>query len=350
MQTTTQDAIKEKFKSLKTPAEQTAFMKELLGSSFDILLEAEVAERIGEKPNATEKIQSLKSKGMTTGGIRSYMKEIEGVNVSREKISLAMEEGLPKMQEWLTRPLAKVYPIVFLDAMRCHIRENGKTVLRCSYHAIGINMDGEKELLGIWIADTEGAKLWQRVLTEMKNRGTDDVLIFCIDGLKGFSKAIETVFPKAVVQQCINHLVRNSSKFVTGKNKEKFCADLKDVYNAPTEEAGRQALEEMKAKWPDFVPFLKRWEKEWVEVAPFFSYTQPVRRLIYTTNPIESLHSIFRRALNARGVLPNEEAVIFTLWSEQLTIMRKWTGKPLKDWGTIIAQLSITFPDRNLLD
>ncbi len=350
METLTREAIKQKLKECKTSEEQNAFMKDLFGPSFDLLLDAEVADRLGKQPSVTEKIQSLKNKGMTTGGIRAYIKETDGVHVSREKITAAMEEGLPKMQEWLTRPLAKIYPIVFLDAMRCHVRENGKTVLKCSYHAIGVNMDGEKELLGIWVADTEGAKFWLRVLTEIKNRGVEDVLIFCIDGLKGFSKAIDGVFSQAVVQQCINHLVRNSSKFVTGKSKEKFCADLKDVYNAPTEEAGRQALEEMKIKWPDFIPFLKRWEKEWTEVAPFFAYTQPVRRLIYTTNPIESLHSVFRRALNARGVLPNEEAVVFTLWNEQLVIMRKWAGKPIKEWGMIIAHLSIMFPDRALLD
>lgn len=332
METLTKEAIKEKISDLKTAEEKNAYMKDLFGPSFDLLLDTEIADRIGKQPTLTEKIQSLKSKGMTTGGIRAYIKETDDVNVSREKITMAMEEGLPKMQEWLTRPLAKIYPIVFLDAMRCHVRENGKTVLKCSYHAIGINMDGEKELLGIWVSDTEGAKFWQHVLTDIKNRNVEDVLIFCIDGLKGFSKAIDGVFPKAVVQQCVNHLVRNSSKFVVGKTKEKFCADLKDVYNAPTEDAGLQALQEMKAKWPNFIPFIKSWENKWVEVAPFFSYTQPVRRLIYTTNPIESMHSVFRRALDSRGVLPNEEAVIFTLWNEQLTLMRKWRGNPVKDW------------------
>jgi len=350
METSAREALKEKLKELKTPEEQSAFMKDLFGPSFDLLLDAQVAERVGKQPSVTEKIQSLKSKGMTTGGIRAYIKETDGVNVSREKITAAMEEGLPKMQEWLTRPLAKIYPIVFLDAMRCHVKENGKTVLRSSYHAIGINMDGEKELLGIWVMNTEGAKFWANALLDLKNRGVKDILICCVDGLKGFSKAIESVFPQTVVQQCINHLVRNSSKFVAGKNKEKFCGDLQDVYNAPTEEAGQQALTDMKAKWPDFVPFLSRWEKEWKEIASIFSYAEPVRRLVYTTNPIESLHSIFRRALNARGVLPNEEALIFTLWNEQLFIMRKWAGKPIKDWGMIIAHLAIQFPDRDLLE
>lgn len=350
METSQREKIQEKLRGLKTPEEQLAFMKELFGSSFDLLLDAEVTERIGKQPSVTEKIQSLKSKGMTTGGIRAYIKEADGVNVSRDKITAAMEEGLPKMQDWLIRPLAKIYPIVFLDAMYFNMRENGKSVKRCSHHAIGINRDGEKELLGIWICDTEGQKYWMQVLTDLKNRGVEEIVICCIDGLKGFSKGIETIFPKTVVQQCVNHLIRSSSKFVTGKNKEKFCNDLKDIYNAPTEEAGRLALEEMKSKWSDFQPFLRRWEKEWSEIAPFFNYTQPVRRLIYTTNPIESLHSVFRRALDARGVLPNEEAALFTLWSAQLSLMRKWRDKPLTDWGTIIAQLSIIFQDSELLD
>ena len=340
--------IQEKLKDLKSPEDQKGFLKELLGPSYELFVQnMESMPLTSKQADVKEKIQALKRKGMTTGGIRAYLKEAEGVELSREKISAASEEDIPRMHEWLTRPLSHTYPIVFLDGMHCSVKENGKTVTKCSYHALGINMDGEKELLGIWIADTEGAKFWGNVLLDLKNRGVEDILICCIDGLKGFSKAITDTFPKTTIQQCINHLVRGSSKYVTGKNKEKFCADLKEVYNSPTEEAGLVALEEMKKKWPDFEPFLRRWEKEWSELASFFSYPEPVRRLVYTTNPIESLHSEFRRV--TKGISPNEEGLRFRLWDASRDITKKWSNKPISDWGTIIAHLSRIFDDRDLL-
>lgn len=348
MESFTLTDIQEKLKDMKTVEDQKTFLKELLGPSFELVTRnLETVDSVAQQTDVREKIQALKRKGMTTGGIRAYLKEVEGVDVSRDKISAASEEDIPKMHDWLSRPLSRVYPIVFLDGMHCSVKENGKTVTKCSYHALGINTDGEKELLGIWIADTEGAKFWGHVLLDLKNRGVQDILICCIDGLKGFSKAITDIFPKTTIQQCINHLIRSSSKYVTGRNKEKFCNDIKDVYNAPTEEAGALALQEMKNKWPDFQPFLKRWEKEWAEIAPFFSYPEPVRRLVYTTNPIESLHSEFRRV--TKGISPNEESLRFRLWDASRDITRKWSGRPVNDWGMIIAHLSRIFDDRDLL-
>lgn len=334
---------------IKTAEEMSVFMKEHFSVDLGSMIEKEVGSRLALSKNGIEaKILALKTKGMTTGGIQQILKA-DGIDASRTQIGHAIEETLPQMHEWVTRPLARVYPIVFLDGMRCSVRESGKTVAKCSYHALGVNMDGEKELLGIWIADTEGAKFWMQVLTDLKNRGVEDILICCIDGLKGFSQAIKAVFPNATIQQCVNHMIRSTGHFVKGHRKEKFCGDLKEVYTAPTEEAGRVGLTDMMEKWPDFKPFLVRWEKEWSEIAPYFAYSAPVRRLIYTTNPIESLHSQFRREIKTVNIFTSDESLRHHLWLAQLDITKKWTGKPLKDWGEIIAQLSIMYPDRLVL-
>lgn len=338
------EALKEKLKELPSPEERRAYMRELLGPAFDLLIQEDIAT---PPADLNDKIKSLRRKGMTTGGIRAYLKENEGVNISREKIIAVPEEDMSKMTEWQNRSLSKIYPIVFLDGMHCSVKENGKTVTKCCYHALGINTDGEKELLGIWIHEKEGAKYWKLVLTDIKNRGVEDILICCVDGLRGFSDAITEVFSNTTVQQCINHLVRSSSKYVAGKKKEQFCNDLKEVYQARSEDGGLAALQEMKEKWPDFVPFLARWENEWNELAPFFGYPEPVRTLVYTTNPIESLHSEFRRVV--KGISANEDNLRFRLWDASRDITKKWEGNSIKDWGIIIAHLARLFPDRDLL-
>lgn len=339
----------ERVKNVKTPQEKSALVKDLLETDLDSLIQGVIAERLVDSgENIPEKILALKSKGMTSGGIQNYFKEMEGVEMSREQINRVMDRTRPEMEEWLKRPLARMYPIVFLDAMRFPVKDNGRTIKKCSYHMIGINTDGVKELLGIWIAETEGAKLWLAVLNELKSRGVEDILIACIDGLKGFPQAIEATYPNTTIQLCINHLTRSTSQYVRGKRKEEYYADLKEIYTAPTEEAGYAALQEMKKKWAEFAPFLERWEKEWGNLSAYFSYSPAVRRLIYTTNHVESLHSELRRVTNAVPVYPNDEYLKQTIWLAQRDITKKWVT-PVLEWGEIIAQLSIQYPDRVLL-
>ena len=337
---------REKVRNIKTPDEKNRLVQELLNADLDALFET--AESRSESTSLPDKILALKSKGMTTGGIQAYLKEADGVNVSRKQVSIAMDEILPQMNDWLTRPLSRMYPIVFLDGMRFPVKDSGKTVSKCSYHMIGINPDGVKELLGFWISDSEGAKFWNQVLADIRNRGVEDILIACIDGLKGFPQAIEAVYPHTTVQLCINHLTRSTSQYVRGKRKEEYYADLKKIYNAPTEEAGYAELQQMKKTWSDFAPFLERWEKEWPRLSAYFSYSPAVRRLIYTTNHVESLHSELRRVTKAVPVFPNDEYLRQTLWLAQRDITRKWIA-PISDWGEIVAQLSIQYPERVLL-
>ncbi len=296
------------------------------------------------------KIQSLKSRGLPPGEIEGHLKEVEGIEVSRRQVHQAMDQLIPDMQEWLNRPLERLYPIVFLDGMRVAVRDNGRTIKKCSYHMIGVNEDGQKELLGIWVADTEGAKFWSQVLTEVKNRGVEDILIACVDGLTGFPEAIEGVFPQTRVQLCINHLTRNTTKRIGGKNKERFYRDLKSIYTAPTEDAALDALQAVREKWGEngaqFETCLKVWEEKWPDLSVFFGFTNEVRRMIYTTNYVESLHSQLRRKTRSTSWFSSDEKLRLALYAAQRDITRKWKDSPIKHWGEIYAQLTNMYPDR----
>ncbi len=249
------------------------------------------------------------------------------------------------MREWQSRPLSSCYPMVYLDGMHFKVRDTGKIVSKVAYIALGINIYGQKELLGFWIGETEGAKFWMHVLNDLKSRGIDDILITCVDGLKGFPDAIKAIFPKSDVQVCVVHQIRHTVKFISSKDREKFCTGLKAVYMAMSEQAGLQAVEEMKQIWPQYAAYMDSWEKRWTDIAPFYEYPDPIRRMVYSTNLIESLNGQLRRVTKGTPLFPSDDSLLKLLWLAQTSITERWTF-PVRSWGEIVAQLTILFPDR----
>ena len=296
-----------------------------------------------------ERIVSMYAKGMTTGDINAHMAELYGVDVSKEMISHITDKVLPQVNEWQNRPLAAIYPVVYLDAVHFKVREGGKIVSKAAYVILGINIVGMKEILGIWIGENEGAKYWLGLLNEIKNRGVEDIFIACIDGLAGFSEAIRTVFPETDIQRCIVHMVRNTAKYVASKDKKQFCADLRSIYTAPSETAGMEALLSVQEKWPQYAVYLKSWETNWAELATFFAYPDAVRRIIYTTNAIEGLNRQFRKVTKTSVIFPHDAALLKLLWLAQRDITKKWT-MTTPNWGQIIAQFAVMFPERVPID
>jgi len=296
-----------------------------------------------------EKIIAMYAKGMTTTDINRYMEDIYGIDVSSTMVSSITDKVIPLIKEWQVRPLSGIYPFLYLDGLHFKVREGGKIVNKCAYIMLGINSSGMKEILGIWIGGSEGSKFWMQVLSEIKNRGVEDVFICCVDGLTGFPDAIRAIFPEAVVQQCIVHQIRNTVKFVSSKDRKKFCSDLRTIYTAPTEEAGLDALEEVKNKWKQYEIYLKRWEENWTELSPFFAYPEQIRRIIYTTNAIENLNRQFRKVTKTTTIFPHNESLLKLLWLAQRDISKRWT-MPIQRWGEIISQLVVLFPDRISID
>ncbi len=296
-----------------------------------------------------EKIVSMYAKGMTTRDIHGHMHDIYGVNISADMVSTITDKVMPLVKEWQVRPLSNVYPIVYLDAVHFKVRENGKIVSKASYIALGVNAEGFKEILGIWIGENEGAKFWLSVLNEIKGRGVNDILIACIDGLSGFSEAIKTVFPNTEIQRCIVHQIRNTVKYVSHKEKKAFCADLKKVYGAVNEEAGLSALKKMKKDWPQYNVCFESWERNWAELSTFFNYSEEIRRIIYTTNIIEGLNRQFRKVTKTTSIFPHNNSLLKLLWLAQEDISKKWK-MPIRDWGKIICQFAIMFPERMKLN
>lgn len=290
-------------------------------------------------------IVSLYAKGLTTRDIVNYLKSVHGIEMSQPSISAITDKVFPLVKEWQSRPLSSVYPVVYLDGLHFKVREAGKISSKVAYIVLGVNQYGQKEVLGIWISQSEGAKFWAQVLNDMKNRGVEDILIACVDGLKGFPEAITAIFPQSEVQVCITHQIRHTIKFVPHKDKERFCAELKTVYTAPTDEAGMQALVEMMERWPQYKSYLKSWENRWADLSPFFNYSEPIRRMIYTTNAIENLNRQFRKVTKTTNVFPHDDALLKLLWLAQADISQSWT-MPLRGWGEIMAQISVMFPDR----
>jgi len=296
--------------------------------------------------NATEAMAvSLYAKGMTTRDIATYLKNIHGIDMSQPSISAITDKVFPLVKEWQSRPLSSCYPVVYLDGMHFKVRDAGKIASKVAYIVLGINQYGQKEVIGIWISQTEGAKLWAQVLSDMKNRGVCDILITCVDGLKGFPEAIKAVFPQSEVQVCITHQIRHTIKFVPHKDKEKFCDDLKMIYSAPSEEMGMTRLKEVEDRWPQYRSYLKSWEQRWHDLSPFFGYPEPVRRMIYTTNLIENLNRQFRKVTKTTNVFPHDDALLKLLWLAQADITQGWTMS-VRNWGEIMAQLTVMFPDR----
>jgi transposase-like protein len=229
--------------------------------------------------------------------------------------------------------------------MHFKVRDAGKISSKVAYIALGINQMGQKEILGIWVSETEGSKFWMHVLNELKNRGIDDILIACVDGLKGFPEAIKAIFPHSSVQLCVVHQIRHTVMFISHKDREEFCADLKSVYLAPTEDAGLEALQQMQEKWGKYKIYLKAWEKKWSDLAHFFNYPREIRSLVYTTNIIENLNRQFRKVTKTTTTFPHDEALIKLLWLAQADISQKWIVAT-RNWAEILTQLNILFPDR----
>lgn len=292
-----------------------------------------------------EKIIALYARGLTTRDICAYLADTDGIALTQEKISATTDKILPLMREWQVRPLSPIYPILYLDGIHFKVRDSGKIVNRCAHVLLGINEEGYKELLGIWIGATEGSKFWMQVLTEVKNRGVEEVLLCCIDGLKGFSDAIKAIYPDAIIQQCIVHQIRHTVKFVSHKHRKNFCEDLKTIYTAPTEEAGRDALKEVKQAWPQYALSLNSWETKWPELSTFFQYPLQLRSIIYTNNAIENLNRQFRKVTKTSQVFPHDEALQKILWLAQHDISRQWTMS-VQNWGEILTQLAILFPEK----
>lgn len=292
-----------------------------------------------------ERIISMYAKGMTTGDINIHMGEIYGVNIDKSTISTITDKVLPLVKEWQDRPLSQMYPIVYLDAIHFKVRDNGKIVSKAAYIALGVNIEGMKEILGIWVGENEGAKFWLRILNEIRARGIEDILIICVDGLTGFSEAIKEVFPETKIQKCIVHQIRNTVKYVSYRDRKKFCADLKSIYTAPTETAGYEALQRVKKEWKQYAIYLNSWENNWSELSTFFVYSNEIRKVIYTTNAIEGLNRQFRKVTKTTSIFPHDESLSKLLWLVQKDITKKWT-MPIRDWGRIIGQFAIMFPER----
>jgi len=292
-----------------------------------------------------EKIISMYAKGMTTRDINSHLHDIYGIEASASMISQITDKVVPLITDWQNRALDEFYPFVFLDGIHFKVKDNGKIINKCSYTVLAINKYGKKELLGIWIGENEGAKFWLSVLNEIKNRGVEDILICSVDDLKGFSEAIHEIYPNVKIQKCVVHQIRNTVKYVSHKHRKEFCADLKTIYTAPSEEAGLNSLEQVKKNWPDYEIHLDRWIEKWDELSVFFNYPSEVRKIIYTTNAVESLHRQLRKSTKTTSVFPNDDSLKKLLWLSQKDITKKWMN-PIPNWGRIISQLAIIHPDR----
>ena len=295
-----------------------------------------------------DKIISLYSRGMTVREIQQHLTEMYGTEVSATLISTVTDAVLDEVKQWQSRPLDAVYPIVYLDCIHVKIRDTGAVRAKAAYLAIGINMNGEKEVLGLWIAQTEGAKFWLSVVTELKNRGVQDIFIACVDGLKGFPEAIETVYPLATVQLCIVHMVRNSLNFV-GWNKRKIvAADLRRIYTAATLDEAEQNLCTFERQWNEAYPSIAQsWRNNWSRITPFFDYPPEIRRIIYTTNAIESVNMSLRKVTKSRGSFPHDDAVMKLFYLALRNISQKWS-MPLRDWKPALNRFTIQFEDRCL--
>jgi putative transposase len=293
-----------------------------------------------------DKIISLYSRGLTTREIQGHLEEIYGVEVSPTLISIVTEAVAEEVKTWQNRPLDALYPIVYMDAIRVKARGNGHVVNKAVYLAIGINLDGAKEVLGMWVSENEGAKFWLQVVTELKNRGVQDIFIACVDGLKGFPEAIETVYPATQVQLCIVHMVRNSLRFVSWKQRKEVAADLKLIYQSATAEQAETELTAFEEKWDNTHPTISQsWRRNWTQVIPFFAYPADIRKVIYTTNAIESLNMSLRKVTKNRGSFPNDEAMLKLLYLALRNIAKKWT-LPIRDWKAAMNRFSILFEDR----
>jgi putative transposase len=292
-----------------------------------------------------DKIISMYARGMTTREIQGHLREIYGVEVSPTFISNVTDAVMEEVRAWQSRPLETIYPIVYLDALMVKMRDNGMVQNRAVYVAIGVKMDGNKEVLGLWTSANEGAKFWLQVLTEIRNRGVEDLFIVCVDGLKGFPEAIETVYPKAQVQLCIVHLVRASLNYVSWKQRKPVAADLRRIYTAATAEAAGQELEAFAAQWDATHPTISQiWRRNWARVIPFFAFPPEIRKVIYTTNAVESLNMTLRKIIKTRAAFPSEEAAMKLLYLALDNAAKNW--RFVQGWREALNRFQILWPDR----
>lgn len=292
-----------------------------------------------------EKILSLYAKGMTTTDIKEQIRELYDVEISAETVSNITSRIMPLVSEWQNRPLEKTYSFVFMDAIHYKVREDKQIVVKAAYVVLGVNMDGEKEVLGIWIGANESSKFWLAVLNDLKNRGVENVLIFCVDGLKGFKEAISAVYPFAKIQRCIVHQIRASVKYISYKDKKVFIADLKKIYGAVNEDAATAALLELQEKWGCKYPnAVSSWEENWDNLITFFAFPDFIRKIMYTTNVIESLNSQFRKVTKNKKIFPTDESLLKILYLATEKVSKRWTRK-YPDWDLVINQLKILFSE-----
>jgi putative transposase len=286
------------------------------------------------------------ARGMSVRDIQSCLLEMYQVDVSEGLISQATEGVMEEVKAWQNRPLDSVYPIVFLDCIVVKSREEGKVCNRSVYLALGVNMEGQKELLGMWIAQSEGAKFWLGVITELHNRGVKDIFIACVDGLKGFPEAIESVFPNTQIQLCIVHMIRNSVRYVNWKDRKQICGGLKTIYASTTEQQAEVALDAFGKKWDSKYPTISQmWRKNWERVIPFFDYPEDIRKVIYTTNAIESLNRSLRKIIKTKGAFPNDASILKIFYLALANIAKKWT-MPIHTWKAALSQFAIKFEGR----
>lgn len=292
------------------------------------------------------KIISMYAKGMSTSDIETHIRDIYGLDVSDSTVSRITDKILPEAKEWQQRPLESVYAVMFLDAIHYHVRSEGQIIKKAVYIAIGIDLSGKKDVLGMWVGENESAKFWANVLNNMRNRGVEDILIACTDNLSGFSQAIEAVFPQTDIQNCIIHQLRNSSRYVSYKDLKALMADLKCVYTAVDEEAAMNALDEFAEIWDSKYPKIsKSWRDNWANLSTYFKFPQELRKLIYTTNAIEGFNRQLKKVTKAKSVFPTDDSLFKMLYLAMKDITKKWTGRR-QDWSRIYAQLTIYYGDR----
>ena len=293
-----------------------------------------------------QKILSLYALGNSYSQITEHIEELYGVSFSKATISAVTDKVIPLLKEWQQRPLESIYPFVWLDAIHYKIKENGKYVSKAIYTILGVRLDGRKEILGLYLSESEGANFWLQVLTDLHNRGIEDILIASVDGLKGFPEAINAIFPNTEVQLCIVHQIRNSLKYVASKNQKEFMKDLKLVYQAISKEAAELELDRLEEKWGTKYPIvIQSWRTKWENLSTYFKYPEDIRRIIYTTNIIESVHRQFRKLTKTKGAFPNENSLLKLLYMGIQNAQKKWT-MPMRNWSLTISQLSIFFEGR----
>lgn len=293
-----------------------------------------------------DKIISLYGRGLTTREINEQIQDLYGVNVSATMVSNITDQIIPDIKEWQGRALDDVYPIVFIDAVHFSVREDSRVVKKAAYIVLGINRDGYKEIIGIYIGENESSKFWLGVLNDLKQRGVKDILIMCSDNLTGIKEAIDAAFPNTIQQRCIVHMIRNSVKFVSYKDLRLFCNDLKLIYHSKDEKEGYEELQKVKEKWKDkYLSAFKTWEDNWDAICPFFQFSEPIRKIMYTTNTIESLNRQFRKYTKTKSVFPTDMSLLKCLYLSTKNIQNKWT-QPYRNWGPILSELSIMFDGR----